>query len=624
MVIERAYRFFSDGLRQAGVWLLRLVVVRKAWILLAAGVAFAGCTGYGYSEADINNISEEEVYSSVNYTRRVLYDLYGRIRMGDNAGSFSPLKTSGLSVVMLDTATDDGAAEASSELQMLFNHLTGAVSASTGVVAGSQPWGWYYAAIRRANTYLELVDGSVLEPQEIFTSKAEARFLRAYYYHELYRWYGPFVILEERGDPYDRTLVRSDEATCVRWLVSEFDALIAPGSGLQDVPAGADWGIATRGAALAYKARTLLYAASPLHSGGAVSTGGGSGSGSGAGSGAGSGSGSGAGSGVGSAGWQGGASGVTWQEAADACKDMIDYAEAGGYYSLAPSYKYLFNTRVNPEYIFWYNRADDTDLYFLMPPFSPWNTSCEAGTVASQEFIDSFDMANGTPAFEYDGCGFATGVAAGSGYDEQNMYAGRDPRLDYCILHDGSVWPKVNGAPATIDISLPRNWVSGYFVCKYLDDRIDHRASKASTPMNFPCMRYAEILLDYAEAVNEASDTPAARALAVARLNQIRARAGITGVLDAADFTQATLRERIRRERRVELCWEEHRYFDIRRWGIASQVLTRPVHGIRRAADGSYERYEYQPRYYNPRMDLAPLPVKDVYLCPSIWQNPGY
>ena len=591
MSVERSYRVLSGCLQ--AVW--RSVAV-------AAALVLAGCGG-GYSPADINNISEEEVYSSVNYTRRVLYDLYGRIRMGDNSGSFSPLKTSGSSVVMLDTATDDGASESSSELQMLFNHLTGAVSASTGVVAGSQPWAFYYAAIRRANTYLDLVDGSVLEPQEIFTSKAEARFLRAYFYHELYRWYGPFVILEHRGDPYDRTLVRSDEATCVRWLVSEFDALIAPGSGLQDVPPAADYGIATRGAALAYKARTLLYAASPLHNGGVPGLPEGL---------------------AGTASWKGGASGVTWQEAADACKDMIDYAEAGGYFSLAPSYKYLFNTRKNPEYIFWYNRADDTDLYYLMPPFSPWNTTTEAGTMASQEFIDSFDMADGRPAFVYDGCGFATEAVAGSGYDEQNMYAGRDPRLDYCILHDGSTWPKVNGAPATIDISLPRNWVSGYFVCKYLDDRIDHRASKASTPMNFPCMRYAEILLDYAEALNEASDTPEARTLAVARLNQIRSRAGITGVLSADDFMQATLRERIRRERRVELCWEEHRYFDIRRWGIASEVLTRPVHGIRRAADGSYERYEYPARHYNPRMDLAPLPIRDVNLCPGIWQNPGY
>ena len=563
---------------------MKVLKLISLWI---ASALLLSCNG-GFSEADINVITEEEVYSSVNYTRRVLYDLYGRIRQesSSNAGSFSPLKSSGSTVVMLDTATDDGASEASSELQMLFNHLTGAVTASTGVINGTQPWNWYYAAIRRANKYLSLVDTSPLEAEEIFHSKAEARFLRAYFYHEIYRWYGPFVILDEPVDAYDRRLVRQDEKTCVKWLVSEFDALIDAGSGLQDVPPSSDWGIATRGAALAYKARTLLYAASPLH--------------------------------------EDAGSGVSWQEAADACKEMIDYAEAGGYYSLAKSYKYLFNTRKNPEYIFWLNRANDTDLYYLMPPFSPWNTTTEAGTMASQELVDSFDMADGSAPFTYDEGGFAVAVNGASGYDEQNMYAGRDPRLEWCILHDGMTWPKVNGSPATVDISTPRNWVSGYFVCKYLDDRIDHRASRASTPMNFPCMRYAEILLDYAEAVNEASDSPAARGLAVARLNEIRRRAGITTDLSADDFTQETLRQRIRRERRVELCWEEHRYFDIRRWGIASQVLTRPVHGIRKDASGAYYRYEYPARYYNPRMDLAPIPVKDVNLCPGIWQNPGY
>ena len=136
-------------------------------------------------------------------------------------------------------------------------------------------------------------------------------------------------------------------------------------------------------------------------------------------------------------------------------------------------------------------------------------------------------------------------------------------------------------------------------------------------------MRYAEILLDYAEAVNEAEDNATARANAVEQLNRIRSRAGITNPLNASDFTQATLRERIRKERRIELCFEEHRFFDIRRWKIAKTVMSRPAIGIK-LQSGKYVRTVMDSRTYNERMNLSPLPVDEVNNAPLIYQNPGY
>jgi hypothetical protein len=106
-------------------------------------------------------------------------------------------------------------------------------------------------------------------------------------------------------------------------------------------------------------------------------------------------------------------------------------------------------------------------------------------------------------------------------------------------------------------------------------------------------------------------------------LNQIRRRAGITTDLEAEKFTQSTLRERIRKERRVELCFEEHRFFDIRRWRIAKNVMTRPAVGIT-IQNGRFVRRVMDTRFYVDRMDLSPLPMNEVNNCPLIYQNPGY
>lgn len=540
--------------------------------------------------------TEESVYQDVNDTRKVVYDLYGRVRelKGANHGTFSRLKTMNTCVALLDNATDDGIGEMGSTVAGIVKYVTGSISATSNPVVDTHPWTWYYTAIRQANGFLENVDASVLEATEKAHLKAEARFLRAYYYHELYRWFGRFVILDHRVDPFDKSLKRATEKECVDWLIGEFDALIAPGSGLQDVPESNYYGIATRGAAYAYKARTLLYAASPLHA---------------------------------DAG-----SGATWAQAAQAAKDMIDWSDDNGYYDLyvdpsnpAMSYAHLFNTRYNNEYIFWYNNADANDIYHLFPPVNPWNVNKELASQATVGFVDSYDMIDGTSPFIYDEYGHNLGAnPACTTYDPDHPYDNRDPRLDQTILHDGMTWPLVGGSPCTLDISTKEKWVAGHFICKFLDERVDHIAGGKVT-MNFPCMRFAEMLLDYAEAINETANTPAVRAEAAAALNRIRNRAGITTPLDPSEFTQKEMRIKIRQERRIELSWEEHRFFDIRRWKIANVVMNESVKGITKdAATGKYSFIQYGKRTYSPRMDLSPIPVKDVNQCPGIDQNPGY
>lgn len=554
-----------------------------------------GCQSGGImDDTDLDELTSDKIYSDVEYTRRVLYDLYGRMREETtaNKAGFSRLMNMATATALLDNATDDGAGNTTRSAGLvpgIQKYITAAITATTNPTDNTHPWTYLYKAIRNANLFLANVDRSPLEESEKISSKNQARFLRAYYYHELFRWFGPLVITEEPIDPFAfETTKRESLERTVQFIVSEFDALSQPGA-LPDEWDDVNYGRPTRGTAMAYKARTLLYAASPLFAG----------------------------------------SGVTWSQAAQAALDMINYSETGGFHELyydatepAKSYSRFFNTRKNKEILLSHLRAEDNDLYQLMPSFNPWNVNKELATCPTQWLVDSYDMANGSEPISGYNADYSPIINAASGYNEQNPYANRDPRFSQTILHNGKTWPKVNKAPQTVDIRTPEKWGSGYFLTKYLDDRIDH-IDGGKTSMNFVMMRYAEVLLNYAEAVNEADNTSVAREKAVVQLNKIRARAGITTALVAADYTQASLRERIRKERRVELCFEEHRFFDIRRWKIAKDVMIRPAIGIA-IENGKYVRKVLDARNYNERMDLMPIPNTEVNNCPLIFQNPGY
>lgn len=543
-------------------------------------------------ETELDLLDTEKVFSDVENTRRVLIDLYARMRdnTGTGSGTFSRFENMLGSTTMLDNVTDDGTGNGgkSKLLPFIQRMVTSAEAPANNFVAFNNPWNWYYRAIRNANRFILNVDRSPLTDSEKAYAKAEARFLRALYYHELLRWFGPLVITEDIMDPFAfETTKREDMETTIRYIVSEFDAVSQPGV-LPESWADSDYGRATRGAALAYKARTLLYGASPLYRS------------------------------MGST--------VTWQEAADAAKELMDLHLYSLYYDadLSKSYRRLFNTRVNGETIMQYLRGDNNDLYNCFPSDDNWNINKEGGTAPSQFFIDSYDMIDGTePVSGYAADGITPVINPASGYNDATPFINRDPRFYQTILYDGATWPLVNKvANKMLDISQPMRWISGYFLVKYLDERIDHM-NGGNTSMNFQMMRYAEVLLNYAEAINEAADNANNRSLAIAQLNVIRHRAGITGTLDAANFTQATLRERIRKERRIELCFEEHRFFDVRRWNIAAKALGQPAAGIKKE-NGSYVRVILETRIYNSRMDFMPIPLEEINNCPLIYQNSGY
>lgn len=567
----------------------------KFIFLFVFGLFFTNCgDGSGLmDETELDLLNTEKVFSDVENTRKVLIDLYARMRdyTDDCSGTFSRFEAIPQRTSMLDNVTDDGTGNGglAKPLATQQRMVTASQTPNVNFVAFTNPWNWYYRAIRNANQYIANVDRSPLTDIEKSQSKAEARFLRALFYHELLRWFGPLVITEEVMNPFAfESTKRENMETTVRYIANEFDAVSKPGV-LPEKWDDSNFGRATRGAALAYKARTLLYGASPLYKS------------------------------MGST--------VTWQEAADAAKELIDLRLYSLYYNqedVSKSYSRLFNTRVNEEIIMQYLRANDSDLYNCFSGEDGWgSTALSGGTAPSQALIDSYDMIDGSePITGYQNDWITPVINPASGYNDANPYINRDPRFYQTILYDKAVWPLVNNtANKMLDISKDMSWVSGYFLVKYLDDRIDHKTGKTS--MNFQMMRYAEVLLNYAEAINEAEDNATNRSFAVAQLNEIRNRAGITGTLNAANFTQATLRERIRKERRVELCFEEHRFFDVRRWNIADDVLSRPAVGIKKI-NGNYVRVALETRIYNSRMNFMPLPLAEVNNCPLIYQNKGY
>ncbi|MEA4974579.1 MAG: RagB/SusD family nutrient uptake outer membrane protein [Paludibacter sp.] len=565
------------------------------FLLIFSTFILTNCSEEGLlEETDLDQVDTEKVYSDVERTRAVLMDLYARMRELTNAasGTFSRMESMGTTNSLLDNVTDDGGGMAgkSKALPAVNRMVTGGITSSVNFLAFTNPWNWYYRAIRNANQFLANVDRSPLGDTEKKYAKAEARFLRALYYHELMRWFGGLVITTDVLDPFAfETTKRENLETTVRFIAAEFDAVGQPGVLPETWDDDSNYGRITRGAALAYKARTLLYGASPLYKNNGTT--------------------------------------VTWQEAADAAKEVMDLNVYQLYYDAVDvnkSYSRLFNERANNETILQYLRPDDNDLYNNFPTEDGWNVNKEVGTIPTQQLIDCYDMLDGSePILGYNGDAFSPIINPASGYDEQNPYANRDPRLAQSILHDGATWPRVNDVVnKKLDLSKPFRWLSGYYLVKYLDDRIDHLKG-GKTSMNFQMMRYAEVLLNYAEAINEAADNAQNRQLAVAQLNAIRNRAGITGTLNAADFTQAKLRERIRKERRVELSYEEHRFFDIRRWEIAMDVLNKPAVGIAKD-NGQYVRIKIEDRIFNQRMYFMPIPLSDVNNCPLIYQNEGY
>ncbi len=437
-------------------------------------------------------------------------------------------------------------------------------------------WVSLYGAVRSASLFLEKIDswipGNTVEVAAKDRMIGEAYFLRAFFFMELFKRYGGVPVFEGILDVSDDlNLPRNTVDETVNRIVEDCNKAA---NLLYEQNAPADLGRATKGAALMLKAQALLFRASPLHN----------------------------------------PSGdrAKWTEAAAAARDVIDLEV----YSVDGNYRSLFHSRTTPNIIFQstVNKTAWRNLMFL-PSLRGY-----ARIQPIQEMVDAYEMqATGLPITD-----------PTSGYSPNDPYVGRDPRLGYSVIYDGSTWKgqvirthASAGTNAVIPGGGTTQTRTGYYLAKTVDENAS--IEPAVTGEHFwVYMRYEDLLLMYAEAQNEALDAPDNSVYEA--VDAVRTRTGIAMPALPTGLSRLQMRDRIRNERRVELGFEGKRFWDIRRWRIGEQVM-RSANGVVVRVAGSVRTFEYnllQNRTYRAEFDLFPIPQSEINKQPALEQNPGY
>jgi starch-binding outer membrane protein, SusD/RagB family len=444
-------------------------------------------------------------------------------------------------------------------------------------------WDFAYSYIYNINVFFSKIDAAPVDSTFKTGVIAEMKFLRAYIYANLIWRYGGVPIITKVFNLHDNFQVtRSSYDDCVKFIDSELDAAAA---GLPPNQPVSQEGRASGNACLALKARVLLYDASLLNNPNHDN--------------------------------------AKWQAAADASAALLN---AG--YSLNPDYQGTFLTD-NKEIIFarYFTQANSTN--FLLEEGRNGSNGWGSQN-PSQNQVNAYEMAatGKLPYIEQPDGSLA--LNPGSGYDPNNPYVGRDPRLDASILHDGSVWQgrvteTFDGGQDSPGSSI-QPWnasLTSYYYKKGVVESIPPSGStlKPTNPWIF--FRYAEVLLNYAEAEFELGHEDVARQY----INMVRARPGVNmpPVTDAGD----ALRADIQNERRVEFAFEGLRFFDVRRWKIADVTENIPIlkmHIIKQAGGSkTYQIQTLEKRSFLPQHYLVPIPRSEVDKSKgSLTQNPGY
>lgn len=453
-------------------------------------------------------------------------------------------------------------------------------------------WSFSYQYIRVANDFLANIGSASVDEEIKSVTSAETRFIRAMFYFDLVKRYGGVPLLVEAQDlNADLEVPRNSLNECLQFIVDEMDGIV------DDLPLNAERGKITKGAALSLKARTLLYWASPLYNEDNNTS--------------------------------------RWQQAADAAKAVMDL----GKYDLYPDLKQL-----------WLDMSESHSEVILerqygMPDVSHgWDCAVKTLDLSNgdaghcsplQELVDAFPMKNGKLIHE-----------EGSGYDPTNPYAGRDDRFYADIAYNQAVVSGMQGGKLNHnyvlniykggnDYDSPQGnpayqiytTYTGYMTVKAVDPNNETYGYWYGSVQPWIIFRYGEILLDFAEAQNEATG-PTPEVYAV--LNKLRKRAGITTDLQGG-LTKDQMRELIRNERYVELCFEHHRYWDLRRWKLAETRLNNKNYTgvVITKEDNGLFSYEYEPvdavsLVFSEKMYFMPIPQSEISKNKLLKQNPGW
>lgn len=518
-------------------------------------------------------------------------------------------------------------------------------------------WDHYYKGIRTATTFINNIDGNeeILQEREgaalIKKRKAEARFLRAFFYAEILKQYGPFVIIGDLEidpdlpltDP-EMQLPRSSYDDCVDYIVSELDMAEADLDITHyydgDDVLENDMGRASKILCQAVKSKVLLYAASPLVNGNNDYNG--------------------LTNNDGSPLFNNTYDEKKWERAATAAKSIIDYAESSGRLGLYKkmdkngkldpylSYRDVFLDSWNIEWIMARNNAN---LHGYQRSSTPRLANGYASMGPTQQLVDAYRMqdgsvpitsynSNGSPVINtqsgYSETGFSKFTAPGATREKNtfNMYVNREPRFYASITYSGSDWINTTSSLGVREVQLYYTGESGkggshdYSETGYLFRKNispTYHPTQNNVARSLVMMRYAEILLNYVEALNEYSPN---HPDILKYLNQIRERGGIPAL--SAGISQSEMRTHIRTERRIELTMEHLRYFDTRRWKIAEQTDGGAFYGMNVEAGTSntdiafFQRTRFETRVFRKSFYFFPIPQTEIQRNPNLVQNQGW
>jgi len=240
-------------------------------------------------------------------------------------------------------------------------------------------------------------------------------------------------------------------------------------------------------------------------------------------------------------------------------------------------------------------------------------------------------MINGEPPFIWNGN--TKTINPGSGYDPNHPYWNRDPRFEASILHDSSVfhgdllemWVSSTSAQFGFDSwkQSSDNPRTSYWLRKFMPE-VQPISFAEHYTIPWPHFRLAEMYLNYAEAKFELGDEAKCREF----INKVRARVGMPGI--PATITGEALRQRLYNERRIELAFENHRFFDTRRWKIANIIENRPVYGMDVFLNMNTGVKTYSPvlllqkNAYLDKMNLLPVETAEVQRNDPSLQTPGW
>ena len=567
--------------------------MKKIFYILSLVVLSAGCHVLDFDETS-SDFTREDMLTSYSNIEKVLTNVYGYMPNKDIYDVSSALR---------DCGSDDAEyADPEASVQLFTNGNWSAISTV------DTKWE-LFGGVRAANDFLDMIwdeetndiKEQIKENLSIFkyTSKYsqqmdmlalfpyQAKVLRAYYFFELARRYGdipmPLVKLTaEEANEIEKTSF--DEV--INFIVAECDEAAAK---LPNTYVGMledQIGRVTKGFALAVKAKALLYAASPLHNPGGDKT--------------------------------------KWQKAAQAAKAIMDL----NYYRLDPAEK--ANNYTSPEVIMAICRSESSSLernnYPVRLTYGDRNSM--GGSFPTQNLVDAFQTKNG-----FDITLGANGwETSDPNFDVTKPYENRDPRFARAILANGMTFKgtTIETFVGGKDYSATRSdlgTVTGYYLRRYLVEDVDFTPeAQKSAKHQWIVYRYAEALLSFAEAANEYLGNPTDASLGISALdalNQVRENADMPSVevTSYADFQKA-----VRREWRVEFAFEDHRFWDVRRWDIG-QSTQGQVDGVEIVKSGNnftYSRKSVESRSWSSKMNLFPIPQSETFSNPHLTQNTGW